>query len=76
VPENSTLGLTRRGLETGPWRTYAGMKLETADTAKGSLPEPRQSSTLLLGGRWKRRHHSKPGSRHCPTRLRPTLARG
>ena len=50
MPENSTLGLTRRGLETGPWRTHAGTKLETADTAKGSLPEPRQSSTLLLGG--------------------------
>ena len=49
MPENSTPGLTRRGLETGPWRTYAGTKLETADTAKGSLPEPRQSSTLLLG---------------------------
>jgi Domain of unknown function (DUF4372) len=40
--------LTRRGLETDPWRTYTGTKLETADTAKGSLPVPRQSSTLLL----------------------------
>src|SRR5215469_15628102 len=23
-----------------------------------------------IGGRWKRRHHSKPATRHCPTRLR------
>jgi hypothetical protein len=26
----------------------------------------------LRGGRWKRRHHSKPGPRHRPTRLRRT----
>jgi hypothetical protein len=26
-----------RGLETGSRRTYTGTKLETADTAKGSL---------------------------------------
>ncbi len=45
----STPGLMRRGLETGPRRTYTGTKLETADTAKGSLPVPRQSSTLLIG---------------------------
>ena len=36
-----------RGLETGSRRTYTGTKLETADTAKGSLTVPRQSSTLL-----------------------------
>jgi len=24
----------------------------------------------MIGGRWKRRHHSKPATRHCPTRLR------
>jgi hypothetical protein len=47
VPEIGTPGLRWRGLETGPWRTYAGTKLETADTAKGSLTVPRQSSTLL-----------------------------
>ena len=47
VLEISTPGLTRRGLGTGPWRTYTGTELETADTAKGSLPIPRQSSTLL-----------------------------
>src|SRR5215467_111299 len=29
--------LMRRGLETGSRRTYTGTKLETADTAKGSL---------------------------------------
>ena len=29
--------LTRRGLETSSRRTYTGTKLETADTAKGSL---------------------------------------
>ena len=46
VLETGTPGLTRRGLETGPRRTYTGTKLETADTAKGSLPVPRQSSTL------------------------------
>ena len=50
VPETGTPGLTRRGLETGLWRPYTGTKLETVDTAKGSLPVPRQSSTLLLGG--------------------------
>jgi len=49
VPETGTPGLTRRGLETGPGRPYTGTQLETADTAKGSLPVPRQSSTLLLG---------------------------
>src|SRR5262249_18365538 len=27
----------------------------------------RQSPTLLLGGRWKRRHHSTPATRHRPT---------
>ena len=48
VPEIGTPGLRWRGLETGPWRPYTGTKLETADTAKGSLPVPRQSSTLLL----------------------------
>jgi len=47
VPEIGTPGLRWRGLETGPWRPYTGTKLETADTAKGSLPAPRQSSTLL-----------------------------
>ena len=47
VPEIGTPGLRWRGLETGPWRTYTGTKLETADTAKGSLTVPRQSSTLL-----------------------------
>ena len=50
MPETGTPGLTRRGLETGPWQPYTGTQLETADTAKGSLPVPRQSSTLLLGG--------------------------
>ena len=45
--ENRTPGLRWRGLETGPGRPYTGTKLETADTAKGSLPVPRQSSTLL-----------------------------
>ena len=49
VLEIGTPGLTRRGLETGPWRTYTGTELETADTAKGSLPIPRQSSTLPNG---------------------------
>ena len=39
VLEIGTPGLTRRGLETGPRRTYTGTKLETADTAKGSLPD-------------------------------------
>jgi len=29
--------LMRRGLETGSRQTYTGTKLETADTAKGSL---------------------------------------
>jgi hypothetical protein len=47
VPEIGTPGLRWRGLETGQWRPYTGTKLETADTAKGSLPVPRQSSTLL-----------------------------
>jgi hypothetical protein len=47
VLETGTPGLTRRGLETGSWRSYTGTKLETAETAKGSLPVPRQSSTLL-----------------------------
>ena len=47
VPEIGTPGLRWRGLETGPWRTYTGTKLETADTAKGSLTVPRQSSTLF-----------------------------
>jgi len=49
VLEIGTPGLTRRGLETGPWRTYTGTEPETADTAKGSLPIPRQSSTLPIG---------------------------
>ena len=49
VLEISTPGLTRRGLGTGPWRTYTGTELETADTAKGSLSIPRQSSTLPIG---------------------------
>ena len=49
VLETSTPGLMRRGLETGPGRPYTGTKPETAETAKGSLPVPRQSSTLLLG---------------------------
>ena len=47
MPEIGPPGSRRRGLETGPWRPYTGTKLETADTAKGSLPEPRQPSTLL-----------------------------
>jgi len=46
VLETSTPGLMRRGLETGPGRPYTGTKPETAETAKGSLPVPRQSSTL------------------------------
>ena len=46
VPEIGTPGLMWRGLETGPWGPYTGTKLETAETAKGSLPVPRQSSTL------------------------------
>jgi len=46
VLETSTPGLMRRGLETGPGRPYTGTKLETAETAKGNLPVPRQSSTL------------------------------
>src|SRR6516225_6054465 len=50
VPEIGTPGLMRRGLETGPWGPYTGTKLETAETAKGNLPVPRQSSTLLVGG--------------------------
>ena len=37
VPEIGPPGLTRRGLETGSRQTYTGTKLETADTAKGSL---------------------------------------
>ncbi len=47
MPETGTPGSRWRGLETGPWQTYTGTKLETADTAKGSLRVPRQSSTLL-----------------------------
>ena len=35
--EIRTLRLTGRGLETGLRRSYTGTKLETADTAKGSL---------------------------------------
>ena len=50
VPEIGTPGLMWRGLETGPWGPYTGTKLETAETAKGNLPVPRQSSTLLVGG--------------------------
>jgi len=49
VPEIGTPGLMWRGLETGPWGPYTGTKLETAETAKGNLPVPRLSSTLLLG---------------------------
>ena len=45
--EIRTPGLRGRGPETGSGRIYTGTKLETADTAKGSLPIPRQSSTLL-----------------------------
>jgi hypothetical protein len=37
VPQIGTPGLTWRGLETGLRRPYTGTKLETADTAKGSL---------------------------------------
>jgi hypothetical protein len=51
VPEIGPPGLRWRGLETGPWRPHTGTKLETADTAKGSLPVPRQSSTLLKTAR-------------------------
>ena len=54
VPEIGMPGLMRRGLETGPWGPYTGTKLETAETAKGNLPVPRQSSTLLLAGGCKR----------------------
>ncbi len=50
VPETGPPGLTRRGLETDPWRAYTGTKLETADTAKASLQAPRQSSTLPVEG--------------------------
>ena len=50
VPEIGTPGLMWRGLETGPWGPYTGTKLETAETAKGNLPVPRLSSTLLVGG--------------------------
>jgi len=50
VPEIGTPGLMWRGLETGPWGPYTGTKLETAETAKGNLPVPRLSSTLLIGG--------------------------
>ena len=50
MPEIGTPGLMWRGLETGPWGPYTGTKLETAETAKGNLPVPRQSSTLLAGG--------------------------
>ena len=35
--ENRPRRSTWRGLETGSRRTYTGTKLETADTAKGSL---------------------------------------
>jgi hypothetical protein len=37
VPETGTPGLRWRGLETALRRTYTGTKLETAETAKGSL---------------------------------------
>ena len=37
VREIRSRRLTRRGLETGSRRTYTGTKLETAETAKGSL---------------------------------------
>ena len=65
VLEIGTPGLTRRGLETGPWRTYTGTELETAATAKGSLPIPRQSSTLPIGrgletGSWRTYTGTKP----------------
>src|SRR5215831_18902518 len=30
----------------------------------------------MIGGWWKRRHHSKPGPRHCPTRLRGAISDG
>ena len=43
----------RRGLETGSRRTYTGTKLETADTAKGSLRGTApvlDPTTLLLAG--------------------------
>jgi hypothetical protein len=47
VREIRSRRLLWRGLETGSWPPYTGTKLETAETAKGSLPVPRQSSTLL-----------------------------
>jgi hypothetical protein len=75
VPKIGPPGLTRRGLETGPWRTYTGTKLETADTAKGSLPVPRQSSTLLMRGCWRRSDGPLEGDTHPKGEKRPGLAR-
>ena len=48
VLEIGTPGLTWRGLETGSRRTYTGTKLETADTAKGSL----RSTAPVLDPTW------------------------
>jgi hypothetical protein len=42
-----------------------GSNRSIATTELGVNPRPYQ-----VGGLWKRRHPSKPATRHCPTRLR------
>ncbi len=75
--EIRTLRLIGRGLETGLRRTYTGTKLETADTAKGSL---RGTAPVLdPTTQWKRGaperpdlrgHGASPRPYQAPARLR------
>ena len=44
--EISPPGLTGRGLETGPQRSYTGTKLEAAEAAKGHLRGTARVPTL------------------------------
>jgi hypothetical protein len=70
VPQIGPPGLTWRGLETGLRRTYTGTKLETADTAKGSLRGT--APVLIFSMVGVPRHHDHPDHAIVITRITPS----
>jgi hypothetical protein len=66
--------------QTNPWPAHAGSRLKLSDALGRRRPTCQPSSRTgenppygMIGGSRRRRHHSKPGPRLDPTRLRGEL---
>jgi hypothetical protein len=73
IPEISMVGQTEETLTVNLSDGYNGKALPDMPAFQPYWGKPPYG---MIGGRWKRRHHSKPATRHCPTRLRGAISDG